>query len=138
MPRSRGAFRDRHDRGFRRPLLSNLFRNGESRLASFEQIVAGTCEYLMAAWPEDLAELKWLVADAPSINDDAKQVRRWGVDRAKKTIIIYRLPIERLGHFRRPDALDERMHIEQKVFEAVGFLLERDPWDLMPDKFRPE
>ena len=128
MKPSRGSRRDRHERGLRRPILAGLFRVGDSRLASFGQIVAGTCDYLKNAWPEELANLRWRVIDAPAIKDSAEAVARWSVNN--------RLPIERMGHSRRPDALDERMHIEQYVFTAVGELIGKDPWELIPDRFR--
>ena len=133
---ARGTQRDRHGRGIRQPLLSNLFRNG-GRAKSFDQIVAGACDYLQASWPEELADLKWQVLDAPTLGKDAKAVRRWAVKREEMTIVIYRLPIERLGHPRRTDALHERMHIEEYVFTAVGNLLGKDPWELVPEKYRP-
>ena len=75
--------------------------------------------------------------DAPNIGQDARSVRRWAVKREEMTIVIYRLPIERLGHHRRTDALHERMHIEEFVFIAVGNLIGKDPWELVPEKFRP-
>ncbi len=133
---TRGAFRDRHGRGIRRPVLSNLYRHGESRLASFEQIVRSTCEYLQGAWPDDLADLKWVVLDAPSIGSNSTRVKRWATKKADMTIYIYRVPIERLGHHRRADPMHERMHIEEYVFSAVAHLLDKDPWDLVPDRFK--
>jgi hypothetical protein len=132
---AQGINRDRHGRGIRQPLLSNQLRNA-SRQTSFEQIVAGTCDYLRNAWPEELIDLNWEVADAPSIKPDSKDVRRWAVKSQEMTIVIYRLPIERLGHHRRVDALHERMHIEENVFAAVGHLIGKDPWDLVPERYR--
>ncbi|MFM6971564.1 MAG: hypothetical protein ACKOWH_03125 [Rhodoluna sp.] len=126
---------DRHGRGLRQPLLSRLFPAGR-RGSSFEQIVGGTCEYLKGNWPDELAELKWEVIDAPTLSPEAKGVRRWAVRREQMTIIIYRLPIERLGHHRRTDALHERMHIEENVFAAVGHLIDKDPWELVPERYR--
>lgn len=131
----RGLDRDRHGRGIRQHLLGNLNR-GTGRHSSFDQIVAGTCDYLINAWPEELAELSWEVLDAPTIKPDSQGVRRWAVKRDQMTIVIYRLPIERLGHHRRVDALHERMHIEENVFAAVGALIGKDPWDLVPDRYR--
>lgn len=137
--------RDRHGRGIRQPLLSNLLQMrglsttglaNSNRLSSFEQIVSGTCEYLKNVWPEELIDLEWEVADAPTIKPDSKDVRRWAVKRDQMTIVIYRLPIERLGHHRRVDALHERMHIEENVFAAVGHLIGKDPWDLVPERYR--
>jgi len=136
MKPSRGSHRDRHDRGLRRPILAGLFRVGDSRLASFGQIVSGTCDYLKEAWPQELNNLRWRIIDAPAIKDSTKEVARWSVNKEAFEITIYRLPIERMGHSRRPDALDERMHIEQYVFAAVGELIGKDPWELIPDHFR--
>lgn len=130
MHSARGSYRDRHGRPLRREIVAPGFN--ENRLASFGQIVSGTCDYLKAAWPEDLAQLRWRIIDAPAIKDSSEAVARWKADKDRFEITIYRLPIERLGHPRRPDALDERMHIEQYVFAAVGELLDRDPWSLIP------
>mgnify|MGYP007012798086 FL=1 len=132
---NRGPDRDRHGRGIRQPLVTDLLP-GRQRLSSFEQIVSGTCDYLINAWPDELAELSWEIADAPSISAESKGVRRWAVKRDQMTIVIYRLPIERLGHHRRTDALHERMHIEEFVFAAVGHLIGKDPWDLVPERYR--
>ena len=130
----RGLERDRHGRGMRQTLASQLSRGGR-KLSGFEQIVSGTCEFLKNAWPEDLADLKWEVA-APALTEESKGVRRWAVKQAQMTIVIYRLPIERLGHHKRTDALHERMHIEEFVFAAVGRLIGKDPWDLAPDRYQ--
>ncbi|MFM6966760.1 MAG: hypothetical protein ACKOWI_05305 [Rhodoluna sp.] len=135
---SRGAFRDRHGRGIRRPVLSNLYRHGETRIASFNQIVRSTCEFLQSVWPEELANLKWLVLDSPSIREDSQSVRRWATKKAEMTVCIFRVPIERLGHARRADPMHERMHIEENVFLAVAHLLDKEPWELVPERYRPE
>ena len=132
MPIARGSFRDRHGRGLRREIVTPMNGEPERRLASFGQIVSGTCDYLKAAWPEELSELRWRIMDAPAIKESTEEVARWKSDKERFEITIYRLPIERLGHARRPDALDERMHIEQFVFAAVGELIDRDPWSLIP------
>jgi len=133
---SRGAFRDRHGRGIRRPVLSDLYRHGETRQNAFNQIVRATCEFLQAAWPVELADLKWVVLEAPAIHEDSARVRRWATKKGEMTIYLYRVPIERLGHHRRADPLHERMHIEEYVFAAVAHLLDKDPWDLVPERYR--
>ena len=136
IKRPRGSSRDRHGRGIRRPLLSDLYAYGLSRGTSFEQIVSGTCDYLKAAWPNELSELNWQIFDAPSLKGESKAVRRWAVRRESMTVVIYRVPIERLGHHRRADKLHERMHIEEYVFAAVGELIGKDPYELIPDRNR--
>lgn len=98
--------------------------------------MAGTCDYLKAAWPDELANLKWRIVDAPALKESSPEVARWSVNAMAFEITIYRLPIERMGHSRRPDALEERMHIEQFVFAAVGELIGKDPWQLIPERYR--
>ncbi len=133
---SRGASRNRHGRSLRRPVFSNLFRNRLSQGGGFEQVVTATCEYLISAWPEELRDLNWQIINAPAITPEDKLVRRWGIRKSTMTIFIYRLPIERMGHHRRHDMLHERMHIEENVFAAVGHLLDKDPWELEPERYR--
>ena len=43
--------------------------------------------------------------------------------------MIYRIPVERFDALRNP--LDNRIRIEQVVFEAAGNLVGKDPWDLL-------
>jgi hypothetical protein len=133
---ARGAFRDRHGRGIRRPVLSNLYRHGETRQADFNQVVRSTCEFLQDTWPAELAELNWHVLEAPSINDDSQTVRRWATKKSEMAIFIFRVPIERLGHAKRAEPLHERMHIEEYVFAAVAHLLDKEPWELVPERYR--
>ena len=132
--RTRGNSRNRHGRSVRR-ILSALYQPGGHSF-TIDRVVASTCEFLKAAWPEELSKLSWQVLDAPALLPDAKKVRRWAVDREKFKIIIYRVPIERLTHHRRTDLLDERMHIEQFVFSAVGHLVGKDPFDLIPENYK--
>lgn len=126
--RSRGS---RHGREPRSALTRALGRG----TGTFNDIVAETVEFLKTEWPDELAKLSWRVVDAPQ-NVLNGELPRWFSDTANFRITIYRIPIERLTHVRRPDPLDERFHIEQFVFFAVGALLGRDPWDLMPDRFK--
>jgi hypothetical protein len=86
-------------------------------------------------WPDELGKLTWRIVDAPQTVLDG-ELPRWHADASAMRVTIYRLPIERLTHVRRPDPLDERFHIEQFVFFAVAELLGKDPWDLMPERFR--
>ncbi|WP_296648054.1 hypothetical protein [Rhodoluna sp.] len=127
----RGKSRDRHSRGIRQPLLSPLFRNG-ARGQGFEQIVASTCEFLKSAWPEQLSNLSYKIYDAPAFSEGVESVRRWSIRKDATQIIIYRLPIERMGHFKRSEKLHERMHIEEYVFTAAAALIGKEPWELIP------
>lgn len=133
MSGDRNSQRDRHGRGLRGVLVRAPFR-GRRAPTGLVEIVAGTVEYLKAEFPNDFAKLQWRVTDQGPIDvvDGVEKVRRWSNDPSTMTIHIYRLPIERLGHVRRQDALHERMHIEEYVFSAAADLIGRDPFDLLP------
>jgi len=122
----------RHGRELR---AEDLARLGQAPRASFKHVVAETCRFLKDEWPEELRGLRWKIEDLPLESTDGK-LARWSVEPGKLQITLYRVPIQRQTHVRRPDALDERFHIEQFVFFAVGELLGKDPWDLMPERFR--
>ena len=126
--RSRGS---RHGREPRNAFGRALGRG----TGTFTDIVSETVEFLKTEWPYELSKLTWRVADAPQSTRNG-ELPRWFADANSFRITIYRIPIERLTHVRRPDPVDERFHIEQFVFFAVGELIGKDPWDLMPDRFK--
>ncbi|MEN9660109.1 MAG: hypothetical protein RLZZ443_38 [Actinomycetota bacterium] len=133
MDLSRNSRRDRHGRGMRGMLVRAPFR-GRRAPSGLVEIVAGTVEYLKNEFPNDFAKLQWRVSDQGPVEvvDGVEKVRRWTNDPASMTIHIYRLPIERLGHVRRMDAIHERMHIEEYVFAAAADLVGKDPFDFLP------
>jgi hypothetical protein len=134
-PRSRDGYRDRHERGIRRPILSKLFKFGQTRSHGFEQYVETAVEYLKGIWEEDLAELNWKVLDSPPISEYATEVPRWRVHRDTSTVVIYRIPTERFGNHSRQGVIEERLKVEEQVFEAIAELLDIDPWDLVPEYY---
>ncbi len=91
-------------------------------------------EFLRSAWPE-LREVRFEVAAMPAASDE-DGIPRWRVLTDDRRIILFRLPIERLSHLHRNDDLHRRMMIESCVFRAAAEYLDRDPWDLGPDRFR--
>ena len=102
-----------------------------------ESVVAQTVEFLRSTWPEELESLTWQVSDAPMGKSQGNEVARFGVNKEKFRVTLYRIPIERLTHHRRADRMDERFHIEQFVFQATAELLGKDPGELVPDRFKP-
>jgi len=134
-PRSRDGYRDRHERGIRRPVLSKLFKFGQTRSHGFEQYVETAVDYLKGIWDEDLAGLSWKVLDAPPVTQHSTEVPRWRVDKDSKTVVIYRIPTERFGAHSRQGVIEERIKVEEQVFEAIAELLDIDPWDLVPEYY---
>jgi hypothetical protein len=106
----------------------------ETRVDKFDLAVSTAAEFLRSAWPE-LREVRFEVGSMPPATDD-DGIPRWTVLTDQKRIILYRLPIERLSHLHRNDDLHRRMMIESCVFRAAAEYLDRDPWDLGPERFR--
>ena len=106
----------------------------DTRVDRFDLAVGTAAEFLRSAWPE-LRDVSFEVADMPPATDD-DGIPRWRVLTDEKRIILYRLPIERLSHLHRDDDLHRRMMVESSVFRAAAEYLDRDPWDLGPERFR--
>jgi hypothetical protein len=119
--------RDRHGRGLRRPIPSKLFHHGFIRSSFFETVVVETCEYLRDSFPNELSALNFSIEDVPIVTD-GQTVKRWSSNREQMRIILYRIPIQRLGSGR---LVDPRMQIEQAVISAAADLIDKDPWELI-------
>jgi hypothetical protein len=106
----------------------------DTRVERFDLAVGTAAEFLRSSW-EELRDVSFEIADMPVATDD-DGIPRWQVLTDAKRIILYRLPIERLSHLHRNDELHRRMMIESCVFRAAAEYLDRDPWDLGPERFR--
>jgi hypothetical protein len=106
----------------------------DTRVDRFDLAVGTAAEFLRSAW-EDLREVRFEIADMPAASD-ADGIPRWFVSTEEKRIVLFRIPIERLSHLHRDDELHRRMVIEGSVFRAAAEYLDRDPWDLGPERFR--
>lgn len=124
----------RHGREERSPVVRPPLRPLDTRMDRFDLSVGTAAEFLRSAWPE-LREVSFEVADMPAASDD-DGIPRWAVFADQKRIVLFRLPIERLSHLHRDDELHRRMMIEGCVFRAAAQYLDRDPWDLGPERFR--
>ncbi|GAA2984387.1 hypothetical protein JOD63_001930 [Microbacterium terrae] len=133
-PARRPARHGRHGREGRSPVVRPPLPPLDTRVERFDLAVGSAAEFLRSAW-EELREVRFEVADMPAMTD-ADGIPRWTVLRDERRIILYRLPIERLAHLHRDDDLHRRMLIEGSVFRAAAEYLERDPWDLGPERFR--
>lgn len=106
----------------------------DTRIDRFDLAVGTAAEFLRSAWPE-LREISFEIADMPAAAG-ADGIPRWLVLGPEKRIVLFRLPIERLAHLHRDDELHRRMVVEGAVFRAAAEYLDRDPWDLGPERFR--
>jgi hypothetical protein len=132
--RGRPSRHGRHGREGRSPVIRPPLPPLETRADRFDLSVATAAEFLRSAWSE-LREVRFEVAAMPPASDE-EGIPRWAVVKAEKRVILYRLPIERLSHLHRDDELHRRMMVESCVFRAAAEYLDRDPWDLGPERFR--
>ncbi|NYE21000.1 metallopeptidase family protein [Microbacterium immunditiarum] len=130
----RPARHGRHGREGRSPVVRPPLPPLDTRVDRFDLAVTTAAEFLRSAWPE-LRDVRFEVADMPPAAD-AEGIPRWKVLADERRIILYRLPIERLSHLHRNDDLHRRMMVESCVFRAAAEYLDRDPWDLGPERFR--
>ncbi|MEZ3160027.1 metallopeptidase family protein [Microbacterium sp. BWT-B31] len=130
----RPARHGRHGREDRSPIVRPPLAPLDTRMERFDLAVVTAAEFLRSAWPE-LREVRFEVGDMPAASDD-EGIPRWTVLPDERRIILYRVPIERLSHLHRNDDLHRRMMVEGSVFRAAAEYLDRDPWDLGPERFR--
>jgi hypothetical protein len=133
-PAPRRSRHGRHGREGRSPVVRPPLPPLDTRVDRFDLAVGTAAEFLRSAWSE-LRDVSFEIADMPPATD-ADGIPRWAVLREARRIILFRLPIERLSHLHRDDDLHRRMMIESCVFRAAAEYLDRDPWDLGPERFR--
>lgn len=134
LERPRPARHGRHGRQGRSAVVRPPLPPLENRYEKFDLIVGTAAEFLRDAW-EELREVRFEIADLPMASD-ADGIPRWLVDRQGNRIVMFRIPIERLSRLHAADELHRRMEVEACVFRAAAEYLERDPWDLGPERFR--
>ena len=135
--RSRG--RSRHGRTLRSPVTGPQLPLLVTRNNTFELTLLSTVDYLRALWGEDLDGVRFDVASMPASAPSSRpgaDVPRWSVDRRQRRIVLYRVPIQRMGRAHPGDEAHQKLVAEGCVFRAVAELLGRDPWELAPDRYR--
>lgn len=130
------VWRNRHGHGARGPVTGPHLPMLHNRIDLFDMSVASTAEYLKGLWPSELEKIRFEIAAAPAGDPHERGVERWRVDAVTGTVIMFRVPIQRLSKLHRNDEMHQRMLVESCVFRAVAELLGKDPWDLAPERFR--
>ncbi len=130
--------RRRHGRGIRSSVAGPVLPLLASRETWFEDVAADAADYLLGKWPDELRGVRFLSADMPprSIASRVQEVPQWSIDRQRKRVVIYRLPIQRLLKLHADDEWHRRNAIEGCVFRAGAEYIGRDPWEVAPDRFR--
>ena len=135
-PRSpRRLARDRHGRGMRSAVTGPHLEPIRTRLDEFDFTVATTAAYLRGLWPE-LEGVVFEVAQGPAEAIHGDHVDRWKVVHDERRITFYRLPIVRFLRLQEGEDREEKLLVESCVFRAVAELLDKDPWELAPGRYR--
>ena len=136
LPSSRAGARDRHGRGIRSSVTGPYLGRLRTRIDFFDSSIASAVEYLQDLWPDEMATVRFEVGAVPPGEPSKVGVDRWRVDVARRVVVLYRVPIERLAHLHKDDEWHRRSLIESCVFRAVAELLGKDPWDIAPERYR--
>lgn len=126
----------RHGRSGRSSVTGPHLPPLAGRVDSFDQTVGNTAEFLRGMWPTELAGVRYEIGAMPLTDSAIPGPRRWDALPAEGRIILYRIPIQRLGRLHVDDEVHRQMNIEACVFRATAEYLGRDPWDLGPERFR--
>lgn len=127
---------DRH-RDVRSPIQGPHLPAIETKRDAFFTVVGDTAGYLVGQWHDELASVRLEIADVPARELPASTGQRWFADHDRKTITLFRLPIQKAGIMRGLDSIHVQMMIEYTVFLAFADYLGKEPWELAPDRYRP-
>lgn len=109
--------------------------NPDARITRFERQARGALDLLFAAFPADLQGVSVSFVSVPRELGDGDEPLFWTVDREARTILLYRLPIQRARGLHVDDDEHRRMFVEHCVYRAIAEYLDRDPWELLPGRF---
>ncbi|WOF24194.1 hypothetical protein N8K70_05855 [Microbacterium betulae] len=130
----------RHGRTGRSSIVRPPLPPVDTRYERFDIAVGSAAEYLRSAWPE-LRDVSFEIAGLPADSSE-DGIPRWHIDRTAQRIVLFRIPVERLSRIHgsigiaHADDFHRRLVIEGTVFRAAADYLDRDPWDLAPDRYR--
>ena len=110
--------------------------NPNSRLAFFDRVARATVDYLQSAFEDELRDVRIEFCSVPTNFKPDQGPALYRIDREDKSILLYRVPIQRMSKLHKDDALHRQMMVESVVFRAVAELLGKDPWDLGPERYR--
>ncbi len=112
--------------------------NPDGRLTRFELAARAAVQVLRADLPDELRGVRIGFSSAPSDDRKAPQSDRpmlYSVDRRSRTIMLYRIPIQRAKGLHVDDEEHRALFVGRCVYLAVCELLGENPWDLLPGRF---
>lgn len=154
------AVRRHAHRSARSSITGPFLTNPESRIARFEQIAQSALHLIQHEVGDELRDVQIGFATAPAANTVdlsanaseqalvAARLKRdnntggesnhplyYAIDRKTKTIMMFRMPIQRAKVLHIDDAEHRAFFIGHCVHRAVCEYLGREPWELLPGRF---
>ena len=96
----------------------------------FTDTVLALIEHLRDIAPEEIDGISVTITAMPHQPPSTPGIARWRVDKEKREVTLFRLPIERLSGGQPDDPWQRRLAIESVVIRAVAELIDWDPWRL--------
>lgn len=104
-------------------------------MTRFELDARGVVEYLQNVLAPDLDGVQIGYQTAPMDDGQSEMPLLYSIDRRRKTIVLYRMPIQRAKGLHVDDAEHRRYFTEHCVYRAVCEYLGREPWEVLPGRF---
>lgn len=92
-------------------------------------------QVLQSHFPEELRGVRISFRTAPVDEGESRLPMLYSVDRATRSIMLYRMPIQRARGLHVNDDEHRRYFVEHCVYLAVCEYLQREPWELLPGRF---
>ena len=127
----------RHGRGPRSNPRGLTAISKMNRNKMFVDTAQDVMRYLMDTRPDLMNGISVDMALLPMDDIAPGGGGRWTATPARRHVVLYRLPIERLTRLHRADDWHRRNNIETTVIEAIAELLAMDPYDLAPGRYFP-
>lgn len=124
-------------RGIRSSVTGPDLRDPASRTSRFESDARAAVQFLQQHLTTELAGVHIGFATAPlgGSTNESTQPMYYSVNRKNRTIIMYRMPIQRYRGLHVDDADHRRFFVEHCVHRAVCEYLDQNPWDILPGRF---
>ncbi len=125
----------------RRPIRSSLtgsqLPNPDARVARFELAARAALELLRHEVGHELhgVRIGFATAPMPMSSGTSEQPLFYSIDRAERTIMLYRMPIQRAKGLHVDDEEHRRLFIGHCVHRAVCEYLGRAPWEIAQGRF---
>ena len=127
------------DRHQRRPIRSSLagptLPDPDGRVRRFDADARGAVQVLQDHFPEELNGVRIGFRTAPSGEGESRYPLLYSVDRRNRSIMLFRMPIQRARGLHVNDDEHRRYFVEHCVYLAVCEYLGREPWELLPGRF---